>query len=198
MQTDRNDHASSQSGLAPLAASHVGQARRSDSTDTAMSETYHVRLNKDYLVFSAAHFITFAGNVCERLHGHNYGLEVEIEGPLDENAYVIDFIALRDAAKEITDALDHRMLLPTNHDQIKVVASDKEVTVTFEDRRWLFPREDCVLLEIPNTTTELLARHIGMQLMIKLGLGKDTPFNRLTVGVDENRGQWGVWTQDSL
>lgn len=181
-----------------MAASHVGQARRSDSTDTAMPETYHVRLNKDYLVFSAAHFITFAGNVCERLHGHNYGLEVEIEGPLDENAYVIDFIALRDAAKEITDSLDHRMLLPTNHDQIKVVASDKEVTVTFEDRRWLFPREDCVLLEIPNTTTELLARHIGMQLMIKLGLGKDTPFNRLTVGVDENRGQWGVWTQDSL
>ena len=47
-------------------------------------------------MFSAAQFITFNGNVCERLHGHNYSWRPEIEGPLDENQYVIDFIALRD------------------------------------------------------------------------------------------------------
>ena len=64
-----------------------------------MSESWSVRLNKDYLVFSSAHFITFAGNICERLHGHNYGLEIEITGPLDENRYVVDFIALRGRRK---------------------------------------------------------------------------------------------------
>jgi len=162
-----------------------------------MSENYFVRLNKDYLVFSAAHFITFAGNICERLHGHNYGLEVEIEGPLDENSYVIDFIALRDAAKEIVDVLDHHVLLPTQHEQIKVVADTREVTATFEGRRWVFPKDDCILLEMPNTTAEMLARHIGIQLMRKLGLGERIPFSRIHVGVDENRGQWGVWTKDS-
>ena len=59
-----------------------------------MTETYRVTVTKDYLVFSAAHFITFAGSICERLHGHNYRVEAEIHGPLDENHYVIDFIAL--------------------------------------------------------------------------------------------------------
>ena len=58
-------------------------------------EHYHVRIAKDYLVFSAAHFITYDGDVCERLHGHNYRVAAEVAGPLDENHYVVDFIALR-------------------------------------------------------------------------------------------------------
>ncbi len=45
-------------------------------------ESYSVRLRKTELVFSAAHFITFAGNICERLHGHNYRTAVEVFGPL--------------------------------------------------------------------------------------------------------------------
>jgi 6-pyruvoyltetrahydropterin/6-carboxytetrahydropterin synthase len=43
-----------------------------------MSEHYHVRVTKDYLVFSAAHFITYNGNICERLHGHNYRVAAEV------------------------------------------------------------------------------------------------------------------------
>ncbi|MEZ5948126.1 MAG: 6-carboxytetrahydropterin synthase [Planctomycetaceae bacterium] len=34
--------------------------------------SYRVRVTKDHLVFSAAHFITFNGTICERLHGHNW------------------------------------------------------------------------------------------------------------------------------
>lgn len=159
-----------------------------------MSESYLVRLTKDNLVFSSAHFITFAGDICERLHGHNYGLEIEVEGPLDENAYVIDFIALRDAAKEIVDTLDHHMLLPTQHEQIIVSTDAGEVTARFQERRWVFPQEDCVLLDIPNTTAEMLARHIGQCLITKLTLGTKVNCTQLTVGVDENNGQWGKWS----
>ena len=158
-------------------------------------QTWHVRLNKDYLVFSSAHFITFAGNICERLHGHNYGLEIEIEGPLDVNAYVVDFIALRDAAKAIVEELDHHVLLPTQHDQISVRVDGAEVIAKFEDRRWVFPADDCVLLEMDNTTAERLAQYIGGRLKQALGLGVEIPYSRISVAVDENRGQWGVWSQ---
>ena len=164
------------------------------------TESYFVRLTKDYLVFSAAHFITFAGNICERLHGHNYRVEAEVLGPLDENHYVIDFIALRDALKRRVDQWDHHMLLPTEHPTIHVSASAREVDVRFEDRRWLFPREDCILLPVPNTTAELLARCLGRGLLEDLGeLGIPAP-HELKVGVDENNGQWGIWTwrQDSV
>ena len=156
-----------------------------------LNEHYFVRVTKDYLVFSAAHFITFAGNICERLHGHNYRVSCEIRGPLDENHYVIDFIALRDALKTIVDRLDHHMLLPTEHKAIHVVPSEKEVEVTFEERRWVFPREDCILLPVANTTTELLARYIGYELLDKLREQMGQLPTRIRIGVDENEGQWG-------
>src|SRR6188768_908712 len=113
-----------------------------DRSSTPLPE-YRVRVTKDHLVFSAAHFITFNGNVCERLHGHNWRTAVEVAGPLDENSYVFDFVALRDALATIVGELDHRMLLPAKHPSIHVAQTDREVEVTFEDRRWVFPREDC-------------------------------------------------------
>ena len=157
-----------------------------------MSESYRVRLEKEYHVFSAAHFITFNGNICERLHGHNYSVWAEVEGPLDENQYVVDFIALRDGLKAITDKLDHHMLLPTTHPLIQVIAGEREVEVTFEDRRWVFPLCDCVLLPVANTTAELIARHIGLQLLDDLQQRVGTRPQVVRVGVDENHGQWGI------
>ena len=157
-----------------------------------MSETYQVRLDKECHVVSAAPFITFDGNVCERLPGHNYRVTAEIEGPLDENQYVVDFIALRDALKFVTEQLDHFMLLPTEHPTIKVQADEREVQVTFEDRRWIFPRCDCVLLPLANTTAELLAHWIGRRLREELVRRLGLRPLRLQVAVDEDNGQWGL------
>jgi len=157
-----------------------------------MNDQYRVRVTKDYLVFSAAHFITFNGNVCERLHGHNWRVAVEATGGLDENFYVIDFIALRDATQKIVSQLDHRMLLPTEHKSISVWTSEREVEVTFEDRRWIFPREDCLLLPIENTTAERLAWWIGGRLREELPPAALEQVTSLEVEVEENFGQWGI------
>ena len=156
------------------------------------NESYHVRVTKDYLVFSAAHFITYNGNVCERLHGHNYRVAAEVYGPLDENHYVVDFILLRDTLKRIVDQLDHRVLLPTQHSLIHVVERDGEVEATFEDRRWVFPRGDCVLLPVPNTTAEQLAKFIAHDLTQQLLTSHAASYSRLVIAVDENEGQQGI------
>jgi 6-pyruvoyltetrahydropterin/6-carboxytetrahydropterin synthase len=155
-------------------------------------ERYRVRVTKDHLVFSAAHFITFNGNICERLHGHNWRTAVELTGPLDENYYVFDFIALRDRLQAIVNELDHRVLLPTMHPLIQVRAEEREVVATFEKRRWIFPREDCVLLPIENTTAERIAWWIGARLrdeVLQQGAGR---LETLRVEVEENFGQWAV------
>ena len=157
-----------------------------------MSEQYHVRIEKERLVFCAAHFITYDRDVCEPLHGHNYHVAAEVEGPLEENHYVVDFIALRDALQTIVDELDHRMLLPTEHLTISVEERDKEVTVRHGNRRWVFPSEDCVLLPLANTTAELLARFIGRRLLDALENRTGERPTRVSVSVDECDGQWGV------
>lgn len=155
-------------------------------------ETWSVRVTKDTLVFSAAHFITFNRNICERIHGHNWRVEAEIDGPLDENHYVFDFIALRDGLQSLVQELDHRVLLPERHPMIQVEVSDdaREVTVRFENRRWVFPREDCVILPVENTTAELIARWIGQSLIARLKLSHQHGLTRLRISVEENFGQW--------
>src|SRR5271168_4351012 len=129
-----------------------------------MAEHYKVRVTKDHLVFCSGHFISYEGDKCERLHGHNYRTAVEVEGPLDDNHYVFDFIALKQRTKLITDELDHRMMLPTRNEFIKLTEEGRSMRVRYRDREWLFPRDECVLLPIENTTAELLARYIGQRL----------------------------------
>ncbi|MEX2286090.1 MAG: 6-pyruvoyl tetrahydropterin synthase family protein [Planctomycetaceae bacterium] len=162
---------------------------------SSQNSQYRVRVTKDHLVFSAAHFITFNGNVCERLHGHNWRTAVEVAGPLDENSYVFDFVALREALAGIVGELDHRMLLPAKHPSIRVTQSDREVEVRFEDRRWVFPREDCVVLPIENTTAELIAHWIGGRLRDVISTQKHADrLQSLQVEVEENFGQWAICT----
>jgi 6-pyruvoyltetrahydropterin/6-carboxytetrahydropterin synthase len=160
------------------------------------AERYTVRVSKDYLVFCAGHFITYDGEHCERLHGHNYRVAVELDGDLDDNQYVFDFIALKQHTKAITDTLDHRMLLPTESDLIRVAERDGQVDVRYGERLWTFPREDCVLLPLANTTAELLGRYIGQRLLESLRREKNYQPAALRVEVEESFGQaatyhWG-------
>jgi 6-pyruvoyltetrahydropterin/6-carboxytetrahydropterin synthase len=154
-----------------------------------MAAKYSVRVTKDHLVFCAGHFISYEGDKCERLHGHNYRTTVEIEGGLDENQYVFDFIALKRRTKAITDELDHRMLLATRNPLIQVEAGPHRVQVRYRDREWVFPREDCVLLPIENTTAELLARYIAGRLADDLQHEHGYRPAVLRVEVEESFGQ---------
>src|SRR5262245_3005635 len=154
-----------------------------------MPHRFKVRVTKDHLVFCSGHFISYEGDKCERLHGHNYRATVEIEGELDENHYVFDFIALKNRTKAITDELDHRMLLATRNPHIKLEERPGSIRVRYRDREWVFPRDDCVLLPIENTTAELLARYIAGRLLEDLRKHHGYEPRILRVEVEENTGQ---------
>src|SRR5262245_22415621 len=158
-----------------------------------MAERYKVRVTKDHLVFSSGHFISYEGDKCERLHGHNYRTAVEIEGNLDENQYVFDFIALKNRTRAITEELDHRMMLATRNPHIRIQERPNGVHVQYRTREWLFPREDCVLLPIENTTAELLARYIGQRLIEDIRREHGYVPQVLRVEVEENIGQSALY-----
>ena len=50
------------------------------------------------------------------------------------------------------------MLLPTLSRQIRLHEEGPNMRVTYRDRYWSFPRDECVLLPVANTTAELLGR----------------------------------------
>lgn len=156
-------------------------------------KTFTVDLEKEHLIFSAAHFITFGdSNICESLHGHNYRVRCRVTGHLNEHGYVVDFIALRDRLREVVRQLDHHVLLPDRHPQIQVQVGD-EVVVTFAEKRWVFPRSDCMILPIDNTTAERLAEYL-FECLQDFWIKHRAVLDSVELGVDENEGQWGSVT----
>ena len=162
-----------------------------------MKKQFEVALEKETLIFSAAHFITFGDNICEAIHGHNYRVACRVRGELDQHACVIDFIWLRDRLQEITSRLDHHVLLPDRHMMIRVEHREDHYHVQFEDRRWVFPEQDVALLPMDNTTAERLAEYIGGELLQRRCKSWMPKVTHLSIGVDENEGQW-AWCEMEL
>lgn len=70
--------------------------------------------------FAAAHQLKNFRGKCEKLHGHNWRIDVFVEGKkLNDAGLLIDFKDLKDATNRILEELDHSFLneLPQFKDQ---------------------------------------------------------------------------------
>ncbi len=137
--------------------------------------------------FSAAHFISFLGK-CERLHGHNYGVSVVLEGSLNREGLVFDFVEIKKIVREICDSLDHRFLLPFESSCLQIQNTGEEWVIHFGDRRYVFPSTDVFVLPVDNITAERLAEYICKRIMEKLQPEAGN-LAAITVGVEEAPGQ---------
>jgi 6-pyruvoyltetrahydropterin/6-carboxytetrahydropterin synthase len=156
---------------------------------------FRVSVSKDYLVFASAHFITFEGHRCEGLHGHNYRARVTVEGSLNEAVwFVFDFVELKRIMQRLCDEIDHVVLLPTKSTRVHVVEAGEEVRVAVDGQpRYVFPRGDCALLPIPNTTVEMLARLLAERLRNKLLSSGAAGLTAIEMEIEENFGQSAVY-----
>jgi 6-pyruvoyltetrahydropterin/6-carboxytetrahydropterin synthase len=159
--------------------------------EIAVQSTFRVQVSKDYLVFASAHFITFKGHQCETLHGHNYRVGVAVEGTLDpETLFVLDFSVLKQITRRLVDRIDHKVLLPTLNPKLAFREEGERVSVDyFGQPAYAFPKRDCALLPIPNSTAEMLAQYLGSQLRDELAAGGYTHLTSLELEVEENYGQ---------
>ena len=157
---------------------------------------YKIRLEKQKLNFSSAHFITFE-NDCESLHGHNYYTVVEIGGNPDENHYILDFKVVKNEMATLCDALDHKTLIAENNRRIKVLRTAERLDVQYMDKKYSFPAEDVALLPVPNTTVEMLSEYLCGQLKDALGnKGYLKGASYIEVGVEETVGQMASFRID--
>ena len=156
------------------------------------SGEFTVAITKEDLVFAAAHFITFAGHRCEKLHGHNYRASLLVQGGLDPASwFVVDFSAVKKIMRALTAELDHRVLLPRDNPKLEIQERNGSVHVAFAGQpRYVFPAGDCVILPIPNTTVEMLAQYLAGRVRAELGSdGGGVHLKTIEVEVEENFGQ---------
>jgi 6-pyruvoyltetrahydropterin/6-carboxytetrahydropterin synthase len=160
-----------------------------------MREHYDLLLNKEYFKFSCAHFLIFPDGSKERLHGHNYHVQVWIEAGLSESGLVLDFIQVKPVVKALCDKLDEHYLLPVEHPEIRYQERDGHLFWQYRDYHYQAPRSEVILMPINNSSVENLARWFARELMAHLQARfLDLQMQRLTVSVSETRGQSGSCT----
>lgn len=143
------------------------------------------------LNFSAAHFLMHHPK-CERIHGHNYRVTIEIESSeLNSQQMVVDFMDVRKIARDICQKIDHHILIPTKAEGIKIKETEKEIEVEANKRRYVFPKGDALLLPIEATTVEKISEYIYRQL--RQASLKDL---KMKVSVEEAEGSIATFTEE--
>jgi len=138
------------------------------------------------ITFSSCHFIP-RHEKCSRLHGHSYVVRIKLEGELDDNGMVMDFVVLKKKLRSMVAEMDHKVMLPAASKIVKIAEKDGSVEVTSCGKRYVFPAEDVLLLNIPTTTAEEMARMMTEQITGDVDFPKTV--RSVSVGLDEERGQ---------
>ena len=142
--------------------------------------------------FSACHFIP-NHEKCSRLHGHSYIVRLRVEGDPDENGMIMDFVILKNFLRSMIDKFDHRTLLPAKSPEVGIMISGNSVEVNSGTKRYVFPREDTVMLDIASTTAEEMSRMMVKQMVSEISFPPNV--KRVSIGLDEERGQTAWYTE---
>ncbi|MEZ6037820.1 MAG: 6-pyruvoyl tetrahydropterin synthase family protein [Planctomycetota bacterium] len=163
--------------------------------EQACSRSFTIRVEKEHLKFSAAHFLIFEDGTAERLHGHNYRVSVELEAESLAHGVLVDFRVVKDLLAAILSPLDERFLVPGRHPVLTWRCDGDEITVRYGRRRYVVPADEVAVLPVANTSSECLAEHLATELLA--GLRRAAPaahWSRIEVGVEETSGQRGLCT----
>lgn len=161
------------------------------------TESWSISIEKDYLKFSAAHFLIFPDGSAERLHGHNYKVYVDLHTDLDPHGLVVNFKEIKPLVRALCDELDERVLIPGRHPVLTTnpAADGTNIEIRYRERRYSIPREEVLVLPIGNSSAENLAAWFGRTLRERMRAA--WPSLRvvlLQVGVEETPGQRGIWS----
>jgi 6-pyruvoyl-tetrahydropterin synthase len=153
------------------------------------------RVGVSGLPFVAGHMATFAG-AAEPLHGHNYEVSASAEGTLTEDAWVVDFIALKDVLSGLTSQLDHRFMLQTES-RVLEIASDADAWQIRapSGASYVFPRSDVIALPVDNSTAERLSEWFCEAVWRALADRGATNLRSLTITVNEGPVQTASYTK---
>ncbi|MFH0816393.1 MAG: 6-pyruvoyl tetrahydropterin synthase family protein [Methanobacteriota archaeon] len=146
------------------------------------------------ITFSAAHFIP-SHDKCGRLHGHVYAIHAIVEGDIGDDGMVVDFLSIKKVLRQLAEEMDHRVLVPTGGPAVEVTADDENLQVSAGGKRYSFPKDDVVLLDITVPSAEELAAYALKKFLKLAKLPKSV--KRVEIGVDESRGQ-GAWAVKKL
>jgi len=112
--------------------------------------------------FAIAHMTVFPDGSKERLHGHNYTVEVTLDVDRIDLAAMLPFQPVKDALAEICARWKEHVLVAARCPHLEIVRDDaSELEFRLCGERYVMPRTDAILLPIDNISVEALAAHVA-------------------------------------
>jgi 6-pyruvoyltetrahydropterin/6-carboxytetrahydropterin synthase len=138
--------------------------------DGTAARRHRMVVAREQYKFSCAHMTVFPDGTKERLHGHNYQVGAALELTDVSFASMIAFAPIKEALAAICASFRERVLLAEKNPFYQQVRDDGvELELRLCGKRYVFPREDALLLPIDNIAVEPLAAHIADLLLSALG-----------------------------
>ncbi len=144
--------------------------------------------------FSCAFILTY-GNQAERLHGHNFQVALEIEGSLDESQLLVDFRHIKSILREICKQLDEHTRSPTRNSKFSIEDAGDVYSLKYQGKHYLFPKDDVILLDLPNLSTEILAAYLCDKIKHSLITMGYENLTAISVEISEKIGQSATYTE---
>jgi 6-pyruvoyltetrahydropterin/6-carboxytetrahydropterin synthase len=159
-----------------------------------------VKLSKEYLKFSAAHFTIFSATERERLHGHNFNVAAEIVAPVSGNGMSFNYRAYKDKLKKICQEIDEYILLPFDSPFLTIIEDEGHYQLRFNNETMYLLKSDVLLLPIRNSTAEEYSYYILNRLLEAEDDIMQHDIRKIVVSVSSGPGQSGSseWAKPDL
>jgi len=112
--------------------------------------------------FDMAHIVE-TDSKCGRIHGHRWKLIVEVKSDkLRDDGMILDFTKLKSVIdKAIVDVLDHKILVPSRFAEGHYIKGyGVGIKISINNKEYIVPKEDTVILNIDNSTSECIVKKI--------------------------------------
>jgi 6-pyruvoyltetrahydropterin/6-carboxytetrahydropterin synthase len=196
-------HETAASEAPPPASGLVGEA-----TATAQVQPIcTIKLFKEDMKFSSGHFTIFSDTERERVHGHNFTVQCELDAPVENDGMVSDYNEFKTVIRRLCAEWDEFLLVPTRspHVDVKlvtVVGSAAEdatpappdrrcVKIMFNGEEIVLPEGDVKLLPVANITVEELSALLVSKVAAEFQ-GICSSVSRVSVTVSSGPGDSGT------
>lgn len=128
--------------------------------DFYVTDLTTIEISKEDIKFSAAHFTLFSATERERLHGHNFAVQLAVTAPVGADGICFSYKEIKTRIRELCETLDEYVLLPQQSPHLQIQEDGLFYVVHFNNEKIPLLKSDTLLLPIRNSTVEEFARYL--------------------------------------
>jgi 6-pyruvoyltetrahydropterin/6-carboxytetrahydropterin synthase len=119
-----------------------------------------IEISKEDIKFSAAHFTIFSATERERLHGHNFAVQLAVTAPVGADGICFSYKDVKTRLRKLCEELDEYTLLPAHSPHLRIVEEAEFYIVHFHREKIPLLKSDTLILPVRNSTVEEFARYL--------------------------------------